>query len=62
MNGQSGTIVVADNYGIPHIVLTGVGASEKLTISLSGYKAGVYNVRFEIGGEVFYKYLVLEDQ
>jgi PKD repeat protein len=62
MSGHSGTIVVADNYGIPHIVLTGVGASEKRTISLSGYKAGVYNVRFEIGGEVFYKYLVLEDQ
>ncbi len=62
MLGQQGTVIVADGYGYPHVVLQNIDAQANSLISLQGYKAGVYNVRFEIGGQVFYKYLVKTDE
>ncbi len=62
MLGQQGTVIVADGYGYPHVVLQNIDAQASTLISLQGYKAGVYNVRFEIGGQVFYKYLVKTDE
>jgi hypothetical protein len=60
--GISGSIMVADGYGYSHIELENIDASSVTFINLSGYKAGVYNVRFEIGGNVFYKYVVKTDE
>ncbi len=60
--GMFGSIIVADGYGIPHIQLENIAADAVTNISLQGYKAGVYNIRFEIGGQVFYKYLVKTDE
>jgi hypothetical protein len=60
--GQLGSIIVADGYGYPHVVLENIDAQANTPISLQGYKAGVYNVRFEIDGQVFYKYLVKTDE
>jgi hypothetical protein len=60
--GQQGTIVLSDGYGYPHIQLDNIDAGAITNINLTGYKAGVYNIRFEIGGNVFYKYLVKTDE
>jgi hypothetical protein len=61
-DGLSGTIVVADGYGYPHLELVNIDAYSLTSINLSGFAAGVYNVRFEIGGDVFYKYVVKTDE
>lgn len=60
--GQQGNIVVADGYGYALIELEDLDAHEITEINLSGYKAGVYHVRYEIGGQVFYKYVVKTDE
>lgn len=62
LDGNVGTIIVADGYGYIHIQMNNIEATAVTSISLLGYKAGVYNVRFEIGGQVFYKYVVKTDE
>lgn len=62
LEGEVGTVIVADGYGYQHIQLEDVQATDQTEINLSGYKAGVYNVRFEIAGEVFYRYVVKTDE
>lgn len=59
---EQGKIVVADGYGYQHIVLENIDAAATTTLNLSGFKAGVYNIRFEIGNTVYYKYLVKTDE
>ncbi|PCJ67734.1 MAG: hypothetical protein COA58_00950 [Bacteroidetes bacterium] len=61
-NGLTGRISVADGYGYEHIVQDNISADAMSTFNLHGYKAGVYNVRFEIGGSIFYKYVVKTDE
>lgn len=60
--GETGSIIVADGYGYPHVILHNISSQDITTINLSGYKAGVFNVRFEIDGNVFYKYVVKTDE
>ncbi len=56
--GQTGTIVVANNYGVSLVTETNVAAENITHLDLSALSAGLYNVRFEIGGTVYYRYLV----
>ena len=60
--GEMGTIIVADAYGYPHVIQDNVSSQAITTIDLIGYQAGMYNVRFEIAGQVFYKYVVKTDE
>jgi len=59
---EVGTIVVADGYGYAHVILQNISSQSITSINLSGYKAGVYNVRFEIANQVFYKYVMKTDE
>jgi PKD repeat protein len=60
--GETGTIIVADAYGYPHVILTNVSSQDVTNINIGGYKAGMYNVRYEIANQVFYKYVVKTDE
>jgi hypothetical protein len=60
--GETGTIVVADAYGYPHFILNNVSSQGVTNINIGGYQAGMYNVRFEIANQVFYKYVVKTDE
>ncbi len=60
--GETGTLIVADAYGYTHVILPNISSQSLTTINLGGYQAGMYNVRFEIGGQVFYKYVVKTDE